>query len=169
MGIQIKSPTSHISQTQEDEDEAVSSDKEEVVLEAIEVRDGPDLRVDLEVEEVDSPTGEDSREESLTKVLPPRDPEYLVKLKIKTKIKIKTNCYHCHQRGHFAAGCPEKNKGQTSKSSEGKKFEDYTYAYSGAEEPQLATATAIPQAYEDALAAMRQSLKNQDPLHGLNM
>ena len=48
-------------------------------------------------------------------------------------------------------------------------FEDYTYAYGGAEEPQLATATAIPQAYEDTLAAMRQSLKNQDPLHGLNM
>ena len=86
MGSQIKSPTSHISQTQEDEDEAVSSDKEEVVLEAIEVRDGPDLRVDLEVEEVDSPTEEDSREESLTKVLPPRDPEYLVKPKIKTRI-----------------------------------------------------------------------------------
>ena len=35
-----KSPTSHISQTQEDEDEAVSSDKEEVILEAIEVTDG---------------------------------------------------------------------------------------------------------------------------------
>ena len=86
MGNQIKSPTSHISQTQEDEDEAVSSDKEEVDLEAIEVRDGPDLRIDLEVEEVDFPTGEDSREESLTKVLPPRDPKYLVKLKIKTKI-----------------------------------------------------------------------------------
>ena len=62
--------------------------------------------------------------------------------------------------------CPEKNKGQALKSSEGKKFEDYTYTYSGAEEPQLATATALPQAYEDALAAMRQSLKNQDPLHG---
>ena len=86
MGSQIKSPTSHISQTQEDEDEAVSSDKEEVVLEAIEVRDSPDIRVDLEVEEVDSPAEEDCREESLTKVLPPRDPEYLVKLKIKTKI-----------------------------------------------------------------------------------
>ena len=50
-----------------------------------------------------------------------------------------------------------------------KSFEDYTYAYGGAEEPQLATATALPQAYEDALAAMRQSLKNQDHLHGLNM
>ena len=48
--------------------------------------DGPDLKADSEVEEVDSPTGEDSREESLTKVPPPRDPEYLVKLKKKTKI-----------------------------------------------------------------------------------
>ena len=88
MGSQIKSPTSRISQTQEDEDGAVSSDKEEVVLEAIEVRDGPDLKVDLEVEEVDSPTEEDSREESLTKVLPPKDPEYLAKLRIKTKIDV---------------------------------------------------------------------------------
>ena len=86
MGSQIKSPTSHISPTQEDEDEAVSSDKEEVTLEAIEVRDGPDLRVDLEVGEVDSPAEEDSREESLTKVLPAKDPEYLAKLRIKTRI-----------------------------------------------------------------------------------
>ena len=50
-----------------------------------------------------------------------------------------------------------------------KKFEDYTYAYGGAEEPQLATATAMPQAYKEALSTMRQSLKSQDPLHGLNM
>ena len=49
----------------------------------------------------------------------------------------KDRCYHCHQRGHFAAECPERNKGQGPKSSKGKKFEDYTYAYSGAEEPQL--------------------------------
>ena len=87
MGSQIKSPTSRISQTKEDEDRVVSSDKEEeVVLEAIEVRDGPDLKVDLEVEEVDSPIQEGSREESLTKALPPKDPKYLAKLKIKTKI-----------------------------------------------------------------------------------
>ena len=75
MGSQIKSPTSQISPTQEDKDEAVSSDKEEVALEAIEVRDGPNLKVDLEVGEVDSPTEGDSREESLTKVPPPKDPE----------------------------------------------------------------------------------------------
>ena len=65
------------------------------------------------------------------------------------------------------ADCPERNKGQSQKSSEGKKFEDYTYAYGDAEEPQLATATPLPQAYEEALTAMRQSLKNQEPLHGL--
>ena len=45
----------------------------------------------------------------------------------------------------------------------------YTYSYGGAEKPQLATATALPQAYEEALTTMWQSLKNQDPLHGLNM
>ena len=72
----------------------------------------------------------------------------------KAEDKDKDRCYHCHQRGHFAANCPERNKTQPQKSSEGKKFEDYTYAYGGAEEPQLAMATTLPQAYEEALSAM---------------
>ena len=42
---------------------------------------------------------------------------------------------------------------QPPKSSKGK-FEDYTYAYGGAEEPQLATAMAMPTAYEEALSTM---------------
>ena len=75
--------------------------------------------------------------------------------------KDKDRCYHCHQREHFAADCPERNKTQPPKS--------YTYAYGGAEEPQLAMATAMPQAYEEALSTMWQSLKSQDPLHGLKM
>ena len=85
MGSQIKSHISCISQTQEDEDEVVPPDKEEVILEVIEVRVGQDLKVDSEVEGVDSLVEEDSREESLTRVLPLRDPEYLVKLKIKIR------------------------------------------------------------------------------------
>ena len=68
--------------------------------------------------------------------------------------KDKDRYFHCHQPGHFTAECPEKSKNSSQKPTEGKKFEDYTYAYEGAEEPQLATATALPQAYEDALAAM---------------
>ena len=87
----------------------------------------------------------------------------------KAEDKDKDRCYHYHQRGHFAANCPERNKTQPQKSSEGKKFEDYTYTYGGVEEPQLTTATALPQAYGEALSTMWQSLKNQDPLHGLNM
>ena len=80
----------------------------------------------------------------------------------KPKDKDKDRCYHCHQRGHFAANCPEKNKAQPPKSSKGKRFEDYTYAYGGAEEPQLATATAMPQANEEALSTMHQSLKTRN-------
>ena len=84
----------------------------------------------------------------------------------KAEDKDKDRCYHCHKRGHFTGNCL-RNKTLLPKSSEGKK--DYTYAYGGAEEPQLAMATAIPQAYEEALSTMQQSLKSQDPLHGLNM
>ena len=87
----------------------------------------------------------------------------------KAEDKDKDRCYHYHQWAHFVAECPKKIKGQCQKSSEWRKFEDYTYAYGSAEEPQLAMATALPQAYEEALSTMQQSLKNQDPLHGLNM
>ena len=74
--------------------------------------------------------------------------------RVSSKAEDKDWCYHCHQRGHFTADCPERDKTQPPKSSEGKKFEDYTYTYGGAEESQLATATAMPQAYEEALSAM---------------
>ena len=49
----------------------------------------------------------------------------------KPEDKDKDRCYHSHQRGHFVAECPDNNKRQTQKTSEGKKFEDYTvYLYS---------------------------------------
>ena len=48
-----------------------------------EVRVGRDLKANLEVQEVDSPVEEDSRRESSIRFLPPRDPEYWVKLRTK--------------------------------------------------------------------------------------
>ena len=63
----------------EEEGEVDLLGKEEVAPAATEVRDGRNLRANSEVQEVDSPVEEDSRGESLIKVLPPRDPEYRVK------------------------------------------------------------------------------------------
>ena len=134
---------------------------EEVALAVTVVKDGPGQKVDSEEEEEVSPIEGRKFDKSPTTKRP--------QVSSKAKDKDKYRCYHCHQQGHFAAACPKKNKGQSQKSSEGKKFEDYTYAYGGAEEPRLATATALPQAYEEALSTMRQALKHQDPLHGLNM
>ena len=90
MGSQIESHISHISQVREEEDEVDPLDKEEAILEVTEVRDGQDLKANSEVQEVDSPIEEDSRGESSIRVLPPRDPEYWVKLKTKIKTDVTT-------------------------------------------------------------------------------
>ena len=90
MGSQTKSHISRISQVREEEDEVDPLDKEEATLEATEVRVGQDLKANLEVQEVDSPVEEDSRGESSIRVLPPRDPEYPVKLRTKIKADVIT-------------------------------------------------------------------------------
>ena len=124
--------------------------QEEVVLAVTMVKDGPGQKVDSEEEEEDSSIGEDIQGRKFDKSPTTKRPQ----VSSKAEDKDKNRCYHFHQRGHFTAECPEKNKGQSQKSSEGKKFEDYTYAYGGAEEPQLAMATALSQAYEETLSAM---------------
>ena len=75
MGSQLKSHISHISLAPEEGDEVDLLGKEEVATEVTEVRDGRDLRVNSEVQEVDSPVEEGSRGENLIRVLPARDPE----------------------------------------------------------------------------------------------
>ena len=61
---------------------------EEVTLAVTKVKDGPDQKVDSEVEEEDSPAEEDSREGSLIKAPLRRGPMYPARLKIKTKIDV---------------------------------------------------------------------------------
>ena len=61
---------------------------EEVALAVTEVKDGPDQMVDSKVEEEDSPTEEDSREESLIKAPLRKGPMYPARLKIKKKIDV---------------------------------------------------------------------------------
>ena len=70
-------------QSPDTEEEEVDLGQEEVILAVTVVKDDPGQKVDSEEEEEDSPLGEDSREENLTKAPQPRGPEYLVKPKTK--------------------------------------------------------------------------------------
>ena len=83
-----KGPISHTFQAPGTEEEKVDLDPGEVILAGTEAKDGPDQKVDSEVEEEDSPAEEDSREGSLTKAPLQRGPVYLARLKIKTKIDV---------------------------------------------------------------------------------
>ena len=87
----------------------------------------------------------------------------------KHSIKIRIGVIVANNQVTLQQNAQIRTKVLIGKPSAGKKFEDYTYAYGGAEEPQLANATPLPQAYENALAVMRQTLNNQDSLHILNM
>ena len=122
----------------------------EAILALSEAKIGPDQRVDSKVEEEDPPTEEDSREGSLTKAPLLRDHMYLASSKIKTK----TDAIIVIKGDTSQPIALRKIRPSLQSLPKGKRFEDYTYAYRGAEEPQLATATAMPQAYEEALSAM---------------
>ena len=70
------------------EEEEVDLGPMEVTLAVTEAKDGPDQKVDSEVEEEDSLTEEDSREGSLIKAPLRRGPMYPARPKIKTKIHV---------------------------------------------------------------------------------
>ena len=52
--------------------------------------------------------------------------------------KDKVRCYKCREFGHYKDECPTNNKSQKDDSPCPKKFEDYTYTYSGPDiQPQM--------------------------------
>ena len=79
------------------------------------------------------PIEEDPKEGSSIKVPPQGGPEYPAKLETKTK----TDVTIAISEDTLRLNVPRRIRVSPKKSSEGKKFEDYTYAYGGAEEPQL--------------------------------
>ena len=70
------------------EEEEADSGQEEVTLVVTMAKDGPGQEEDSKEEEEDSPAKEDSKEGTLTKVPPQRDPKYLAKLKTGTKTTV---------------------------------------------------------------------------------
>ena len=83
-GKPTKGHTNPMSPAPDIEEEEADSGQEEIALVVTVAKDGPGQEEDLEEEEEDSPTKEDPKKGSLTKVPPQRDPEYLAKLKTKT-------------------------------------------------------------------------------------
>ena len=86
--------------------------------------------------------------------------------------KDKSRCFKCKEFGHFQDECPT-NKPQREEGSGPKKFEDYTYTYSGPDiQPQMqinAVNPSLTNACDQALGVIKDSLNTADPLASLNL
>ena len=69
--------------------------------------------------------------------------------------------------------CPEQNRPQQEDTSGPKKFEDYTYTYSGPDVqppmPRLYSNQPMATNYDQALGAIKDSLNTANPLASLNL
>ena len=86
--------------------------------------------------------------------------------------KDKIRYYKCKEFGYYQSECPA-NKSQKEDSSGPKKFEDYTYTYSGPNvQPQMHINTItpnMPNAYDQALGVIKDSINTANPLASLNL
>ena len=86
--------------------------------------------------------------------------------------KDKSRCFKCKEFRHFQDEYPT-NKSSWDEGSGPKKFEDYTYTYSGPDiEPQMQINSVNPNfasAYDQALGIVKDSLNTANPLGSLNL
>ena len=105
---------------------------------------------------------------NLTKAPTPNVPESQVGQSIKTKVDVS----NLRNLGHFQDECPT-NKSSWEEGSGPKKFEDYTYTYSGPDiQPQMQINSVNPNfasTYDQALGVIKDSLNTANPLAGLNL
>ena len=87
--------------------------------------------------------------------------------------KDKIRCFRCKEFGHMQKDCPELNRPPQEDITGPKKFEDYTYTYSGPDvQPHLQRTYPSQQMatnYDQALGAIKDSLSTANPLASLNL
>ena len=87
--------------------------------------------------------------------------------------KDKICCFRCKEFGHMQKDCPELNRPPQEDITGPKKFEGYTYTYSGPDiQPSLTRNYPHQQMatnYDQALGAIKDSLSTANPLASLNL
>ena len=105
----------------------------------------------------------------LTKALIARGPAYWEKTISKDKVR----CYKCREFGHYRDECPVDDKPKQDDTNNSKRFEDYTYTYSGPDvQPQMQMSSMHPSlsmGYDQALGVIKDSINAANPLVSLNL
>ena len=91
----------------------------------------------------------------------------------KTISKDKVRCYKCREFGHYRDECPVDDKQKQDETNNSKRFEDYTYTYSGPDvQPQMQMSSMHPSlstGYDQALGVIKDSINAANPLASLNL
>ena len=86
--------------------------------------------------------------------------------------KDKIHCYGCKESSHMQ-DCPELNRCHKDDKADPKKFEDYTYIYSGPDiQPQMQITRVNPTmstTYDQASGVIKDSINTANPLASLNL
>ena len=87
--------------------------------------------------------------------------------------KNKIHCYECKEFGHIQKDCLELNKPHKEDNPDPKKFEDYTYTYSGPDiQPQMQINSVSPNmttTYDQALGVIKDRINTANALASLDL